>query len=284
MSKILISGLILSLAATGMAQQRYRVVGSSVSIHSSRPMDAAAEFVREHYGIPVSYEDPKTQFSADILDETDESYRRQNPSVRALVQKRGTIEVSFGNEYSDGGEKKRAALRFLQAAAREHIAQGNNGNFEILEDPLGLVVVPRMARGRRGELQAQQSPLDSKITIAPEKLTAERCLDLVVAAASKASGETIKLGLLPSNYLTQIEGTCEAANQPARDVLRRVLYFPRIVSFGQPGQSAAPRPAFVWHLLYGIANDDYVLSVTPAVQVQKSRFGDYESREILVTP
>lgn len=284
MNRILIAASIAFAMPVGWAQQQYTITGSSVSIRSARPMSVAAEIARERFGVPVSYEDPKTLFPSDVVDETAEAVRQRNPNVRALGQKRENLELQLPAERGEGRPKREQALQFLRAAVREQISRGNNGDFEILENKFGLVMVPKSARGRSGKLEIQPSPLETRITITPVHLNAEECLKAIVEAVSAASGEKVTIGLLPSNYVVQTAGTCEASNEPARDAVLRAIYFPRIISMSSPGVPEPPRPAFVWHLLYGISGNEYVLSVTPAVQLRRSRFGGYESTEILVKP
>lgn len=80
--------------------------------------------------------------------------------------------------------------------------------------------------------------------------------------------------------MLQIRGSCVAKHEAAREVLSRIIYFPREdrVSSGFEGR----RIAFVWRLFYGIDSEDYHLNVLPASEIVPSRFGGMDMREILL--
>jgi hypothetical protein len=281
----LLTILFLALtASSASAQKLYTIEGSVVSIRAQRPLWVAAEVARERFGVPVSYEDAKTVHPGDIVDQRTPEARERNPGARALGRIQEILNIELPDSAQQGRQRREIAAQFLQTAVSEHVSRGNNGQFEVLENQFGFVIVPRGFRGKSGKTEIQVSPLDARITIPPARMTLRACLEIFVAAVSNISGAKVTIGLTPNNYVDQTAGVCQAANETARDVLDRVIYFPRTTNIGTPADPSTGRVAYVWHLLGGVADDSYTLSITPALHLQKSRFGGFDLREITINP
>lgn len=274
MKTTLIVVAIASVLNVCFAQQPYSVLNDIATIHAPRPVAELANLIQERYGIPVNYEDSRTVFAEDIVDETAPEARARNPQIRALGRRWGTLEFALTPLASNMEERLVQAKSLVAVALEQHVSRSQNGVFEVVERNGRLSILPKSSRGRDGRLQSDTSPLDVSIRIPASEKSAEQCLDLILAELDKVGAKVVK-GVLPSNYIAQARGTCVAEVEPARNAIERIL------NFRVPVYSAGmQRPIFVWRLYYGIKEERYVLNIVPATQLVRSRFGGYDHKGI----
>jgi hypothetical protein len=283
MSVINVAAAGLLLFGLGPVEQQleYQELGKHATIRAKRPIEVLADQIQRRYGIPVNYEDIRTLAPGDIVDETAAVAKASNPTARALGRREGHIEIQLEEPTADRVARRQQAERIVGAALLEHERTGNNGLFSVVGDANFISIVPKSSRGRDGRMAEDRSPLDTLISLESQPATGLDCVHGLVRAIQENGAVRVQIGLMPENYLRQISGNCSAKKEPARDVLERALYFPRIDGvYG--ALDRGQRIAFVWRLLYDIQDESYTLSIVPASQLVESRFGGHDLREILV--
>ena len=111
----------------------------------------------------------------------------------------------------------------LENMVRTYNAGRGAATFSILRGNGLAQVVPRQARGLSGRLQPVTPVLDTKITLKAKPRNALELLREICLAVSAASRQRVEIGMVPANALRNQRITIGASNEPARDVLRRLV-------------------------------------------------------------
>jgi hypothetical protein len=216
---------LLSLCAFAQSPEAghvKRVDGSAIlTIDSGRPLDSAAITLAQEFGIAVSVEDPPYFFQDDVKDVTREVSRAANPSHRVLVPKGGTLEVEFALAANGTPQNVQGLLQNLVDQANQKFP------FLYRVDNLSgsFTLVPTHTRDANGRSIEITPLMDRRIDI---PLATRTIAETAAVMSAELSAQT---GLHVSCCQSFVAGIpwgmksvlFEARNEPARDVLRRLI-------------------------------------------------------------
>ena len=212
---------ISSRADTG---QTYAVV---LSVNDPRPMGEAVLSLIRSYPVTITYEDPRYEYADDLRDVTLEVGKTSKPQVRTIVPRGGALQATYDVSQATGAPAD-------IADAVQKIIDSNNlarrgGHFELRRSGDTLHVVPTEVRDSNGRWIPQRSVLDEPITYSSgEERNFFELVDAITTEASAASGQKIvSVGgggsFACSLGCAEYKRSVEASNEPARDVLVRLL-------------------------------------------------------------
>jgi hypothetical protein len=125
------------------------------------------------------------------------------------------------------------------------IAQWNrpahSGQFRVDQVNGGYHVVPVARKGQSGNAEPYTSPLDVLITIPSEERDGLEAITALAEAISRSSGRLVVEGTMPSKRLKQAKVVLGSNDQPAREILWKVLQ--------------AIDPALSWQVLCEVGED-----------------------------
>lgn len=229
----------------------------SATVTDPRPLAAVADLLELKYGVMINYEDPPYLFPGDIQDVTatvaKPESRAGHPGLRIWVPRGGSISLSY---LAKPPSEAAATTPLLENVVAAHEAAGNPGTFKVEAIDSVLNLVPLQVKNREGKLELAEAPLDTSITIPAQRLSAWAAVKLVCAEVSRISGKTVQPGTAPANLLFNTRTSVIAQNEPARNVLVRVL---STLSWAH-GVSSGSVPKVTWRLFYGPDTGDYVLN------------------------
>lgn len=227
--------------------------GISITSSGSRPVAyAAIELIRK-YGYPINYEDPRYEYhgdfkdvAADVVDSRDELSANERSKV--MVPRGGSVSVQ--SKSSDPAE----ILRELVGAST---AETSGGRFTFVEYEGYLNILPTESRDSSGRWHAQQSILDTKISIPIENRTEHETIDAICGALTLASRIPVRIGDT-GFYGETMDDKGEvirpirlgAESEMARDVLIRAL---RIIG--------GERSTLTWHIYFSPMDQAYVMNL-----------------------
>ena len=248
----LLGALAVSLALSGFAQ--------TITINEQpRPIAHGAEELEHKYGVLINYEDPPYVSPQDIVDVTD-SVARHPINHRIVGPKSGSLTLStdlvpYGKRVTTD-EAKGLVEKLLEA----YKAGGNPGTFTSSQAGDVFTISPAQYRDRSGAVRDIQPILNTPISIEPQTVTILKALEILCTKINDAVGyKEIWLGMMPT-YLDQDTMQLSASNQPARNVLERI-----VTVIGQ-GTSHLKSSRMVWDLFYGADIQQYVLNIHAAIQ------------------
>lgn len=213
--------LALTLAsAPAMAQASPASQPISIAVDTARPLSAAIDALSESFEWVITYEDPKA------------SQLHGGP-------------LAFTYEPPARGGLDPAAV--IQALLDAHDEQDHPDKFRLIRTGDIYHVVPAASRPAAGGQRDARSLLDARISIPAGSRNLTQAIEQIASALSDATGEQVTAGMVPTNLAVQTTVTGGARNEPARDVLLRVL-------------GAADRK-LSWHIFYGAKLARYVLNV-----------------------
>jgi hypothetical protein len=238
----LVVALCVSVAIDAQTKQ------VDLSFDSGRPVGDAIRALFKQHPIVITYEDPRYEYQADIKDAT--AIARSPENLRrpgaVLVPRGGPLAISY--EISIETENPVDLGSTLQKVVDAQYASQSGGRFHVLQ--LGNVfhVVPAEVRNSKGVWTTQSSILDTRITLPNKELAGDDMLRAITNAVSEATGIYVGLGTLSMNLFHNYTGYLEASDEPARDVLIRVLH--------------SINHRLTWRLLYGPDVKKYAMNIT----------------------
>jgi hypothetical protein len=196
----------------------------TIYVDDGRPVAEAIKSLFDRHAVVITYEDPRFEWSGDIKDVTAEIRNPAAPSVtrRTFVPRGGILQASYDvsvatGQITDVGD---ALRRILEA----NDVGPAGGRFRVLESNGVFHVVPTAVRDARGSWVTQVSILDTPITLHRQGESGFALLYAIIEEVNRGGGFNLGFGLVPNNALARYQGDVEAANEPARDVLVRVLH------------------------------------------------------------
>jgi len=194
-------------------------VTERLNVYDARPVARAIELLISRYPVVITCEDPRYEFQGDLLN------RQQEVGARSplLVPIEGSLALEY--QASEEPEMPKDLRELLPEIVLQHeLRNARGGRFRIEEDSDAFHVIPYAAKDPDGAWQSQESVLDLLITLdREEQVAGAEMLDRIVAAISEASGTEVRVGTIPLGAFFRFEGTLEARNERARDVLMRTL-------------------------------------------------------------
>ena len=209
-----------------------------IEVYDPRPVAAAVAEVEKRFGRVITYEDTRYVHPSDIVDVTEKYSRNPDRSKRLLVMRSGAIELMHVPRPVSVDAQIEELLAEILA---HHTKAGNAGEFRVHPGAGVHHVVPMTFKGVSGAMEGITPVLDTPITFAKTEETAYEMVARIVAAVTAGSGMKLGPGMFPTNLFIQRRVTAEARNEPARDVLWRML------------QSV--RPDLSWKLLCSVGEN-----------------------------
>ena len=208
--------------ALGLAQDlQVRDGMATLVLESPRPVDSAASFFAEKFGIAISAEDPWYLYSGDRKDVTAEVVRTPRPGLRVFVPMGGRVLVRYAAS-SDGRPKNvRAALQSVVDAANAQFPFA----FQLRDESSMFVFVPTRKRNEAGLLIDAPALLDRKVTIPAGTRKILEHGRLLAEALSASSGFRVSCCQASiGGYPWGMESVrFEATGETARSVLLRLM-------------------------------------------------------------
>jgi len=195
-------------------------------VESARPVSDAVDLLVKECRCVISYEDPRWD-KADLEDATDRVSTTKDAPLRIYVPKKTGFVFSYERpEKVDRPEDMAAAVT---SVVDWHRNAGHRSDFKVQSTSDGVYVFPMKG-----------SALDVRMSIAAQEGRTSDMLALFLADLKKVSGTGLTLGVVPWDHLSTTKAQISARNEPAREVLARLL-------------SSAGRKVY-WRLYY-----DYLL-------------------------
>lgn len=166
-----------------------------------RPIHMAVEQLAARHGWRICYEETRPGFAGD--------FERGEP-------KPGTIEIAY-----TPGEGAGVVLRRLAA---DHAKRGNVGRFTVSRESGRWIVAVSEMRGKDGRWAKARSPLEYPVSISEGRRGLIPLMEEMGRQLSLHAG--FKVWMTPgvaSNGLMQRSASIEAADEPARSVVARML-------------------------------------------------------------
>lgn len=187
-----------------------------------RPLMAAVRQIEGQFGRVVTYEDPAYVYSGDIVDVTAQVSRSGDMSKRILGMRSGSLDISYV-------PRKRASSieaqveDVLRAVVKQANAADLPGDYSVRVVPGGFHVVPTSVNGKNGIKEPFATVLDTRITIPETEDGILEILALLGQTISQSTGTLVAPGSFPQGGFARARATIVARDEPARDVLWRVL-------------------------------------------------------------
>ena len=247
---LLASSALVTSFSPAAGAQTYAVV---LSVNDARPMGQAVLSLIRSYPVTITYEDPRYEYTGDFRDVTGEVGKTRRPRGSTIVPKGGALRAAY-DVSQDTGEP------VDMADAIQSLVDANNrarygGHFELLRSGETFHVVPTEVRDARGRWIAQRSVLDTPITFSSGgERDGFELIEAILHEVSIVSGQNIVGGrpnvamvCFSSLGCTENRRTVDATNEPARDVLMRLV--------------SSLNARYTWVLYYGGPGSEYVFSL-----------------------
>ena len=235
---------------------------TTLAVESGRPIATAVQALVDHFGVVITYEDPRYAYKGDLQDVTErvrkdlDRYPSGEPP-RVIVPMGGKLTVKTRST-----DVAAALKQLIQVQS----TTGQGGHFRVEQSGDAFHVVPTEVRDRNRNWALSASILDIPISLPTQDRAAQQVLDEICKAVSAAAHVRVWSGMGLGGDLRSVEGPPQyrlgAKNEPARSVLMRAL-----------AAVAADRGKLTWVLFYG--DDSYALSIlsvpnraVPAVTAQ----------------
>jgi hypothetical protein len=215
-------------------------------ITDPRPLEAAMTLLSRKLGVPISYEEPAWESSADIIPAAEYP---GNERMATRTFPRGPL-IPRGGSFDVVILPNTAAPAAIQAAIQSHRDFRNPAEFKLITfGESEFAVVPERAGDKDGRLVPQTSPFDARITFPEEERTFSEAVEVVLQAVRT----TRRVGIALPFDLKSLDGGAPkrrtgARNEVARDVLAKALH--------RPGDQK-----FSWNLRYDPQDKLYVFNL-----------------------
>jgi hypothetical protein len=229
--------------------------GGRFTITDPRPLERTAELLERKLQVAISYEEPAWSSAGDLSNAADlpqnSVLASKNPAWRGpLVPRSSTVDVTIP---ATGA----TVAAIIQAALDNHRLRGNPGEFKAVQlGDGGFSIVAERVDDQNGGIVTSVSPLDLRITMPEEERTMADTLAVLIRAINATSKiPVVRPTIGGKGHFDIVRVRVGAQNEPARDVLSRIL---RV-----PGQ-----PKFSWTLDYMPDLRTYVLGFR-RIQVER---------------
>jgi hypothetical protein len=231
---ILAAGVIATCAADRpqfLRRAEVRHLGKHVTVFANypRPLERVLSALRDEYGWIIDFEDPPYESSFDLVDDTDEAWRRAHPDAKGVTRIRGGAFTTEFDEGSNMGAGSSDEERILRKVVSDYNASGNPGNFVVTrEGPGRLAVIGVSVRNEAGQPKSASPLLDTVISLPQVDRTTAETVQLILSAVGAKTGAKVALGNAPLNFLLNSRVTVGGDMIPARDLLLQAVSSPRL--------------------------------------------------------
>jgi hypothetical protein len=241
---------------------------TSLEFGGGRPLAEAADYLEVRLGIPIHYEDPPYIHASDLLDVTERvakpEARLKNPNVRVFVPRGGKFVMQYPFEWQQRGEN----MSILRAAVAAYRVAGLTGAFDVMGSDRAVCIVPTQFKNGNGQNASHTSILDTKITIPEKETSVLEAVMAVTEQVSNVSPEKLVMGTVPSSTLRTHTVRIRADDEPARDVLLRMLKeMKRFRGVTSPPSKCS------WRVFFAPIDKFYVLNIHIVMKEVDSPFG-----------
>jgi hypothetical protein len=208
--------------------------------NSPRPLAQILDALRQKYGWPVNYEDPRFDSKMDVV-ETKKPGIATDSNLPSLLPAGGAFTIEFSS--SAPSEEK-----ILQSAVESYNRGNYPGRFEVRSGKPGAYsIVGVKARDARDQITGQSPLFDEPVSLASQQRMALDTINLICQAIAEQRGVAVTLGVFPRRVLAAAPVVLGGVKVPARDLLYQTL-------------SNINRP-FYWRLLYDPSTHGYFLDI-----------------------
>lgn len=254
---VALSAMCASAFAADSDRTRVQIAGGRtiIDVDRARPLAEAVMALIDWSAQPISYEDPRYAYEADLEDITERVRKDlakyppgQPPKV--IAPRGGKLSVSSASN---------DVAAILDQLVQAENSSGRGARFRVERREEFLHVVPTDARDRDGNWAPHPSVLDVPISLEAKDRTDYEMVEAICNAVTAAGDVQILLGIGLWGGISSTSGPQRyrlgAESEPARDVLIRAL------------KTLAPdRTLLTWVLFYEPGHSRYWLSLLPLSQ------------------
>lgn len=216
----------------------------TIQVDDPRPVAEAVRLLEQKTGTAITYEDPEYVHASDMKDVTALVRRDGRSDPRVIIPAGGRLDFSY--TLAASGKPQEPTPELVDRLLQEHSSTGGP-TFTVQTDSNALHIIPAMVRNKQGEFIPAHPLLDEKIYIPKEERTGFAMLSVICSELARISGHRVYVATVPVNALQTYRAEMGADNEPARDVLGRVLS-----GFSSP---------LSWRLLYDPGFGWYALNI-----------------------
>jgi hypothetical protein len=239
------------------------------TVDDPRPLMEAARLLESKLGVQIDYEDAVIENPGELQDVAStvmrEEHRKQNPTKRIFIPKGGRLDVSYEVNDQGRGINPESAI---QRAVASHNAKGYPGHFTVDAGTGTFRIVPDRITDAQGQQKAHLSVFGAKVSFPEAPRTGLETIALILTQVKAITGQTVEIGMVPTNALIGTAVSMGATNEPAREVINRAF---RLMKWLSPID--APVPKISYDLLYDPDGRIYVFNAHVVTTVAPSPFG-----------
>jgi hypothetical protein len=198
-----------------------------LTANSWDPVYAIGATLADRYGINISVESPQWAFPGDTEDVAiaDPQFSAQHRNAHYLIMKRHNVEVGFSPVGNPAPNDVSHLLSQVAEAANKEMPYFYR--LDAHDDE--YVLVPTKIRSSSGEVEDAQPLLDRRVTIPPASRSIAEHARIMADQLSEQTGLNISCCQMLASGVNWglAEVPFQAENEPARDVLRRLIRLER---------------------------------------------------------
>ncbi len=200
-----------------------------IDVDSPRPLAAAALMLEERFGRRVTYEDAPFVHGGDVV--RDDGGR--------IIPRGGRLYVRYA-----AGDGLR---EILAECVKTHTRLGYPGVYGAEDREGDYHVVPRGFLDADGSMKERPPLLDTMISLPAQTRSGLQFVEDLVQTLSRITGETVKVGTLPTNALNQTQVAGNSSTGGAGTLLLSLL--------------RAMGKCFSWQLLHDPGSTEFFLNI-----------------------
>jgi hypothetical protein len=237
---------------------------AALTVVDPRPVNALIEQIEKLSGLSINYEDLRYGNPADTEDVTNTvvnpAHQGQIPAgFRVIVPRGGQLLVSIPvdpltQRLSDSLSTANALNALLAAANSSSVVPGR---FAVQAFGNAFIVSPTQSRSSDGSFAPLNPTLSAPVSLPGQTQPAIKTLEAILQQVSSAAGLKVGLGTVPMRALAVTSVTIAASNEPASEVLVRLLSAVASGGVGPGGGTVA----ISYHAFFDPQRLNYVLNI-----------------------
>lgn len=233
------------MSENGMAQTAEELSPQTITVAEYRPVARALQKLEQVYGLPITFEDtqhPHDWAAAPINEKGFHQMHSENLTF--------TYEAPLAD--ADLGTRKGLAANALGEILKNYNTAHNSEVFTMAESAEGFHVVAHQFTNASGQQERLHPLLDTPISIDSEERTSDQLLGEIAKSINSVPRQFAhaSIGIFDVKGFTSHRTSITATNEPARDVLERLLSeMPVVAQKHNPNGSFTNIPAsWSWQL------------------------------------